>query len=57
MAGMPGMSSGPSDVAFRATRPQIASIAFMSVVALAGALVFSASYANLSLGATTSAGW
>ena len=51
MAGMPGMGAGPGDVAFRATRPQIASIAFLSVVALAGALVFSASYANLSLGA------
>ncbi|MBA2382793.1 MAG: copper oxidase [Chloroflexi bacterium] len=51
MAGMAGMSAGPSDVAFRATRPQIASIAVLSVVALAGALVFSASYANLSLGA------
>ena len=36
MTGMAGMGSGPSDVAFRATRPQIASIAFMSVVALAG---------------------
>jgi len=51
MAGMSGMGAGPGDVAFRATRPQIASIAFLSVVALAGALVFSASYANLSLGA------
>ena len=51
MAGMPGMGAGPGDVAFRATRPQITSIAFLSVVALAGALAFSASYVNLSLGA------
>ena len=51
MAGMAGMASGPGDVAFRATRTQIVSIALVSVVALTGALVFSASYANLSLGA------
>ena len=51
MAGMAGMGDGTSDVAFRATRPQLASIAFLSVVALAGALDFSASSANLSLGA------
>lgn len=51
MTGMPGMGSAPSDVAYRATRPQIASIALASVVALAVALVFSASFANLSLGA------
>ena len=51
MAGMAGMGGSTSDVAFRATRPQLASIGFLSVVALAGALVFSASYANLSLGA------
>ena len=48
---MAGMGDGTSDVAFRATRPQLASIAFLSVVALAGALDFSASSANLSLGA------
>ena len=51
MAGMSGMGGGPIDVAFRATTAQIASIGFLSVVALAGALVFSASSANLSLGA------
>jgi manganese oxidase len=45
------MGSGPSDVAFRATQPQIVSIGVLSVVALAFALVFSASYANLGLGA------
>lgn len=51
MAGMAGMASGPEDVAYRATTPQIASIALMSVVALVGAVIFSASSANLSLGA------
>lgn len=44
-------STGVLDVAFRATTAQITSIAVMSVVALATALVFSASVANLSLGA------
>jgi FtsP/CotA-like multicopper oxidase with cupredoxin domain len=39
------------DVAFRVTTPQLASVALLSVVALAAALLFSASYANLSLGA------
>lgn len=51
MAGMAGMAGGPVDVAFRATTPQIASIAILSVVGLAAALIFSASSANLSLGA------
>ena len=50
-AGMAGMMHEPVDVAFRATTPQIASIAFLSVVALAAGLIFSASSANLSLGA------
>jgi FtsP/CotA-like multicopper oxidase with cupredoxin domain len=48
---MPGMRSAPADGAFRATRPQIASIGFLSMVALASALVLSASSVNLSLGA------
>ena len=48
---MAGMAPGPVDVAFRATTAQIASIGLMSVVALAAALAFSASIANLSLGA------
>ena len=50
-AGMAAMMHEPLDVAFRATTPQIASIAFLSVVALVAAVIFSASYANLSLGA------
>jgi len=47
------MTASPDDrdAAFRVTRPQLASVALISVVALALALVFSASYANLSLGA------
>lgn len=49
--GMAGMSSGPVDVAFRATTPQIASIAVLSVVALVAAVILSVSIANLSLGA------
>ena len=48
---MAGMSGGPLDVAYRATTAQIASIAIVSVVALLAGIVFSASYANLSLGA------
>jgi len=54
MAGMGGMSgrrSGPIDVAFRSTRPQIVSIALLSVVVLAAGLIHAASIANLSLGA------
>ncbi len=51
MSGHEGMAKGPLDVAFRATTPQIASVGFLSVVALSLALVSSASVANLSLGA------
>ena len=39
------------DVAFRVTTPQLVSVAIMSVVALAGGLVFSAWKFNLSIGA------
>ena len=49
--GMEGMSAGPVDVAFRATTPQITSIAILSLVALVAGVIWSASYANLSLGA------
>jgi FtsP/CotA-like multicopper oxidase with cupredoxin domain len=45
------MVKGPIDVAFRATTAQIASVAFVSVVALGLALAYSASIANLALGA------
>ena len=48
---MSGMGAGPVDVAFRATTPQIVSTALLSIVSLAAGLIFSASYANLSLGA------
>jgi len=51
MAGMGGMAGGPIDVAYRVTRPQLAAVALASVVLLAGALLFSASRVNLSLGA------
>ena len=51
MAGMSGMSGSSKQSAFRATTQQIAAISFLSVVALAAALVLSASYVNLSLGA------
>ena len=51
MTGMSGMSGGPLDVAYRATTAQITSIAIVSVVALLAGILFSASYANLSLGA------
>ena len=50
-SGMSGMSAGPLDVAYRATTAQITSIAIVSVVALLAGILFSASYANLSLGA------
>ena len=39
------------DVAFRVTRPQLTSVAILSLVALGAAVIFSASFANLSLGA------
>ena len=39
------------DAAFRVTRPQLASVAILSLVTLAGAVILSASIANLSLGA------
>jgi FtsP/CotA-like multicopper oxidase with cupredoxin domain len=45
------MAGGPIDVAYRVTRPQLAAVALASVVLLAGALLFSASRVNLSLGA------
>jgi len=51
MGAMGGMGGDPSDVTFRATRPQLVSMALLSVVVLTAGLVFSASYANLSLGA------
>ena len=46
-----GRGDRTDDTAYRATTPQIASIAILSVVALAAALIFSASFFNLSLGA------
>ena len=51
MAGMGAGMAGSPDVAFRATTAQIASIAIVSVLALVAGIIFSASYANLSLGA------
>ena len=39
------------DVAFRVTTPQLVSVAIMSVLALAGGLVFSAWTFNLGIGA------
>lgn len=39
------------DVAFRVTRPQLASVAIASIVVLMAAVIFSASSANLALGA------
>lgn len=46
-----GQHGNAEEPAFRPTRAQIASIGFVSVVALAAAVIWSASYANLSLGA------
>ncbi|HEX7949554.1 MAG TPA: copper oxidase [Candidatus Limnocylindrales bacterium] len=55
MSGHEKMSGGGErdrvDVAFRVTRPQLVSMSILSLVALAGATVYSASAANLSLGA------
>jgi len=44
-------SSAGIDVAYRVTRPQIAAMAFLSVVALAAGIAWSASTSNLAIGA------
>lgn len=57
MVGMSGMAGGDDlALAHRPTGPQLRSIGLVSVVILALALVFSASYANLSLSARDVAG-